>query len=351
MRRAALAVSCSILILACGGGDGGSDPTGPREPPPPPPVASVTVSPPSATVRVGSTQQFTVTLKDAEGNELTGRAVTWTSSNTSVATVGASTGLATGVAVGTATVTATSEGQSGNEQLAVLASSVLGPGFGAEQFSLIPAGTFQMGSANGPSDEQPVHTVNITEPFYMQKTEVTQGQWKAVMGSNPSFFTSCGDDCPVERVSWDDIQGFLQALNAADPGKDYRLPTEAEWEYAARAGTTGDYGGTGNLDDMGWYEENAGGRTHGVAQKQANAWDLYDMHGNVTEWVQDWYSDNYYSVSPANDPPGPNTGTGRVLRGGPWNGSPEGARSAWRALYGPSLAGVEEFGFRLVRTP
>jgi formylglycine-generating enzyme required for sulfatase activity len=351
MRRVALAVSCSILILACGGGDGSSDPTGPREPTPPPPVASVTVSPPSTTFRVGSTQQFAATLNDAEGNELTGRAVTWASSNTSVATIDASSGMATGVAVGTATMTASSEGQSGSAQLTVLARSNLGTGFGGEQFSPIPAGTFQMGSANGPSDAQPVHTVNITQPFQMQKTEVTQGQWRAVMGSNPSFFTSCGDDCPVERVSWDDIQSFLQALNTADPGKDYRLPTEAEWEYAARAGTTGAYGGTGNLDDMGWYEGNSGGRTHAVALKQANAWGLYDMHGNVTEWVQDWYSDNYYSVSPANDPPGPTTGTARVLRGGPWNGGPEVVRSAWRAVYGPSLAGVEEFGFRLVRTP
>jgi formylglycine-generating enzyme required for sulfatase activity len=109
--------------------------------------------------------------------------------------------------------------------------------------------------------------VNITKAFYMQKTEVTQGQWRAVMGTSPSYFSDCGDTCPVERVSWDDIQGFLTALNAMDPGKNYRLPTEAEWEYAARAGTTGDYGGTGVLDEMGWYSGNSGGQTHPVAQK------------------------------------------------------------------------------------
>jgi formylglycine-generating enzyme required for sulfatase activity len=191
-------------------------------------------------------------------------------------------------------------------------------GFGPEQFALILAGTFQMGSTNGNSDERPVHTVNITKAFYMQKTEVTQGQWRAVMGTNPSWFSDCGDTCPVEQVSWNDIQGFLTALNAMDPGKNYRLPTEAEWEYAARAGTTGDYGGTGVLDQMGWYSDNSGSQTHPVAQKQPNHWGLYDMHGNVWEWVQDWYSATYYSVSPTNDPQGPATGTSRVLRGGSW---------------------------------
>jgi uncharacterized repeat protein (TIGR02543 family) len=225
----------------------------------------------------------------------------------------------------------------------------LGVSFGPDQFALIPAGTFQMGSTNGEGDELPVHTVNITKAFYMQKTQVTQGQWKAVMGSNPSYFSSCGDTCPVERVTWNDIQQFLAALNAQDPGKSYRLPTEAEWEYACRAGTTGDYGGTGVLDQMGWYDGNSGGQTHPVAQKQPNHWGLFDMHGNVREWVQDWYSSTYYSVSPTNDPPGPTTGSYRVLRGGGWGNSASIARSAYRG-FAPPGDGFWTFGFRLART-
>jgi uncharacterized repeat protein (TIGR02543 family) len=231
---------------------------------------------------------------------------------------------------------------------ASFSNSGLGVGFGSDQFSLIPADTFAMGSTNGNSDEQPVHGVDITRAFYIQKTEVTQGQWRAVMGSNPSHFTSCGDQCPVERVSWDEVQEFLNALNVMDPGKNYRLPTEAEWEYACRARTTGDYGGTGVLEDMGWYSGNSGGQTHPVAQKQPNQWGLFDMHGNVAEWVRDWYSSTYYSVSPTNDPQGPTTGTSRVVRGGSWYLSPWYARSANRLNYSPSTR-YTAVGFRLVR--
>ena len=227
----------------------------------------------------------------------------------------------------------------------------LGTGFGDEQFELIPAGTFQMGdiTGNGYSNELPVHTVNITQAFYMQKTEVTQAQWQAVMGSNPSSFSDCGDTCPVEEVSWNDIQDFLAALNAMYPDRNYRLPTEAEWEYAARAGTTGDYGGTGVLDEMGWYRDNSEDQTHPAAQKQPNDWGLYDMHGNVFEWVQDWYDSDYYSVSPTDDPQGPSSGTYRVFRGGSWHGSAKSARSALRNYYYPS--GTANYGgFRLART-
>ena len=227
--------------------------------------------------------------------------------------------------------------------------SELGIDFGPEQFALIPAGTFQMGSRNGDSDEQPVHTVNITKAFYLQKTEVTQGQWRAVMGTSPSHFSACGDTCPVEEVSWDDIQRFLTALNAMDPGKGYRLPTEAEWEYAARAGTTGDYSGTGVLDEMGWHSGNSGSQTHPVAQKAANAWGLFDMHGNVWEWVNDWYSATYYSVSPTNDPTGPAIASYRVLRGGSWAFSANNARSAARGGGNPNYRG-SSLGFRLART-
>ncbi len=174
------------------------------------------------------------------------------------------------------------------------------------EFVLLPAGTLQMGSSasEGYHDEQPVHTVHLTRPFYLGKYEVTQGQWQAVMGSNPSLFT--GDpNRPVENVSWNDVQEFIRRLNAQEGATLYRLPTEAEWEYAARAGTTtrwsfGD--DASQLARYSWYSENAGGQTHPVGQLLPNPWGLYDMYGNVWEWVQDWYDAGYYEVSPAVDP-------------------------------------------------
>jgi formylglycine-generating enzyme required for sulfatase activity len=222
-------------------------------------------------------------------------------------------------------------------------------GLGDDQFVLVAAGRFGMGSETGDADERPVHQVTISRAFYLQKTEVTQAQWQAVMGSNPSFHSSCGASCPVEQVSWDDVQLFVQKLNQAT-GLNYRLPTEAEWEYAARAGTTGDYGGTGVLDQMGWYWNNSGSTPHPAGQKQANAWGLHDMHGNVWEWVQDWYDAGYYARSLGSDPPGPPTGQYRVLRGGSWFFNAIYARSANRNYDAPVDRG-SSIGFRLARTP
>lgn len=233
------------------------------------------------------------------------------------------------------------------------AADSLGTGFDDEQFVLIEGGTFEMGdiTGNGFSNELPVHTVNITEDFYLQKTEVTQAQWREVMGSNPSNFTDCGETCPVEQVSWEEIQVFIDSLNVLYPGRNYRLPTEAEWEYAARAGTTGDYGGTGVLDDMGWYNGNSGSTTHPVARKQPNHWGLYDMHGNVFELVQDWHASGYYSVSPTDDPQGPATGSARVLRGGSYGHYADAARSASRGYGAQPTAKYGSMGFRLLLTP
>jgi formylglycine-generating enzyme required for sulfatase activity len=216
----------------------------------------------------------------------------------------------------------------------------------AMTFMAIPAGTFRRGAESGNPDEWPVNDVRITRAFEMQRTEVTQGQWEAVMGSNPAFFKDCGPTCPVENVSWDDAQAFVTKLNARTDGYQYRLPTEAEWEYAARAGTTGDYGGTGKLDEMGWYVGNAGKRTHPVAQKQPNAWGLYDMHGNVAEWVTDW--DGPYSTGAASDPTGPAGGQTRGCRGGHANRDARAARSAPRSAYPPGYTN-DYWGFRLVR--
>lgn len=159
------------------------------------------------------------------------------------------------------------------------------------EFVEIPQGSFCMGSTKGVDDEKPVHHVAINYWFYMGKYEVTQAQWQSVMGNNPSSFTDCGRDCPVEQVSWDDAQHFFRRLNRMDDGYTYRLPTESEWEYACRAGTTGDY--AGNLNQIAWYGVNSGRRTHAVGSKNSNDWGLYDMHGNVLEWCEDWSHETY----------------------------------------------------------
>ncbi|MBI3249371.1 MAG: SUMF1/EgtB/PvdO family nonheme iron enzyme [Deltaproteobacteria bacterium] len=203
-------------------------------------------------------------------------------------------------------------------------------------FVLIPAGEFRMGSQDGAHDEKPVHVVRITKPFYLGKYQVTQGQWQAVMGNNPSRFT--GDsNRPVETVSWDDAQEFLGRLSKKE-GPRYRLPTEAEWEYAARAGSTGMYcfgDDPQQLRDYAWYSENAEGTTHPVGQLKPNAWGLYDMHGNVWEWVSDWYDGSYYQKGPTDDPHGPEQGEAKVLRGGSWYVHPQVARASLRFRHAP----------------
>lgn len=210
----------------------------------------------------------------------------------------------------------------------------------------IPPGGFMMGSTNGGATEKPVHQVTISQAFYMGKYEVTQGQWQAVMGNNPSNFKDCAN-CPVEQVSWDDAQKFIQRLNQTNDGYIYRLPTEAEWEYACRAGTTGDY--AGNLSEMAWYSENSGSKTHSVGGKRPNDWGLADMHGNVWEWCQDWYHETYYGA--------PTDGSAwlsggeqkyRVLRGGSWlDTNAPNLRSASRNTASPDYRG-SYIGFRVV---
>ena len=221
------------------------------------------------------------------------------------------------------------------------------------EFVGVPAGTFVMGSPEGEEDridrEGPQREVTLSRGFWMGKYEVTQGEWEAVMGANPSRFTDCGPRCPVERVSWEDIQGFIARLNereaAAGSAARYRLPTEAEWEYAARSGTVG--ARYGELDAIAWYRDNSDSKTHPVGEKAATAWGLHDMLGNVWEWVSDWYG--YYPSGAVTDPTGPDTGSDRVVRGGSWFYYAGAVRSADRFNFDPGSR-YGDIGFRVVRT-
>lgn len=219
----------------------------------------------------------------------------------------------------------------------------------------IPAGTFTMGSpaneSGRGSDEGPPTQVTLRE-FWLGKTEVTQAQWQAVMGKNLSHFK--GPTLPVERVSWDEAMTFCRKLTEREraagrlpEGYAYQLPTEAQWEYACRAGTTGAY--AGSLDAMAWYGANSGFRTQPVATKQANDWGLHDMHGNVWEWCLDWYADKFPGGS-TSEPRGAASGTYRVYRGGSWGNSADRCRSALR-LGNPPVNRNFILGFRLTLTP
>jgi formylglycine-generating enzyme required for sulfatase activity len=247
-----------------------------------------------------------------------------------------------------------------------------------EGYVRIEPGEFTMGSPEdelGRGDDETQHRVTVTRAFALKATEVTQAEWRAVMGTDPSGFADCGDTCPVEQVSWFDAVDYVNRVSDAEglprcyaddvdrtfAGLDctgYRLPTEAEWEYAARAGTqtafyTGDIVNVrcdpvdANLNLAGWYCGNAANTTHPVGQKQVNAWGLYDMHGNVSEWVHDWGA--AYPPGAVVDPAGPASGEGRVLRGGSWSNDARGVRSANRSWYMPA-ARSRSLGFRPSRS-
>ena len=234
-------------------------------------------------------------------------------------------------------------------------------------FVQIPAGTFTMGSTEEQraaliaqkawtrfeNCELPAHAVTITKPFLIGQCEVTQKQWETVMGKNPSAFK--GENLPVESVSWEDVQAFLKKLNEKGGGK-YRLPTEAEWEYCCWAGSTNFYGlgkegalvTTNNLAQSAWYRANAENKTHEVGRKFPNAWGLYDLHGNVWEWCQDWYAADYYARSPRTDPLNTAPSTERVMRGGSWFLEAPNLRAAFRSGNLPGFKS-QYVGFRLAR--
>jgi formylglycine-generating enzyme required for sulfatase activity len=232
--------------------------------------------------------------------------------------------------------------------------------FDGIRFVKIEAGCFQMGQdkqteltdkdRQTTANELPQHKICIEKPFYLGESEITQKQWEDVMGSNPSKFK--GMYRPVEKVTWNDTQMFIEKLNDRSKGEFYRLPTEAEWEYAARAGSQTVYSFDNDaktLREYAWFgNEGYGGDTHEVGQKKPNAWGLVDMHGNVWEWVQDWYDPNYYQHSLASDPKGAETGQYKVYRGGSWIAKSPLLRSATRYSGLPTTRSGD-IGLRLVR--
>lgn len=227
------------------------------------------------------------------------------------------------------------------------------------EFIFVKGGCYQMGNTfkGGDSDEQPVHEVCVDD-LYIGKYEVTQAEWQKVMGNNPSVFKGC-DNCPVEKVSWNDAQEYINKLNQKlapagtkqETGKEYRLPTEAEWEYAARSGGKNEkYAGSNDFDSVAWLSNNSGRKTHPVGQKLPNGLGLYDMSGNVWEWVQDWYDESYYKNSPKNNPNGPESGQLRMLRGGSWDSYARGTMASGRYGRMPDYGRNYGFGFRLAIT-
>ena len=231
----------------------------------------------------------------------------------------------------------------------------------------IPAGSFTMGSSTSEPARKPdetQHRVTLTKDFYLMKYEVTQGRYKAITGRNPSGFSRCGLDCPVEKVSWydavkyanmlSDSQGLSRCYSGSGDTTEwdksctgYRLPTEAEWEYAARAGQSTSSAGSEDPRTVAWFDHNSGGRPHPVGTKQPNAWGLHDMNGNVWEWVWDWRA-NY--TGDTTDPTGPATGSSRVVRGGSWGSDAWDMRIAYRFQMSPGSRRYNSFGFRLART-
>lgn len=216
------------------------------------------------------------------------------------------------------------------------------------KFVLVKGGCYQMGDKLNVAKNAPLHQVCVSD-FYLGKYEVTQELWEKVMGTNPSSNRKPGPDFPVDGVSWDNTKDFIKKLNALT-GKQYRLPTEAEWEYAARSGGKDKmWGGTSDEKSLGkyaWFIKNSAQKTHKVGSKKPNDLGLYDMTGNVGEWCQDWYRVSYYDSSPKDNPQGPDKGEMRVMRGGSWNDGSISLRPVSRAWY-PPASNSSVFGLRL----
>jgi formylglycine-generating enzyme required for sulfatase activity len=270
--------------------------------------------------------------------------VSWDSNKPEIATV--ENGLITAQAIGRASIKVTTED---GARTAICVVTV----FESVEIEMIrvEGGTFLMGCSDDEcnDNELPQHQVTLSS-FQISKYPITQKQWISIMGNNPSFFR--GDDLPVETVNWHNVQDFIFALNKAT-GKNYRLPTEAEWEFAARGGNKSEgykYSGSNNIDEVAWYYNNSNNKTHPVGTKKPNELGIYDMSGHVLEWCNDWYED--YNALFQNNPQGPHSGNWKVLRGGdgctPFVSA---CRVSWRPYMRPEYSGGDRpipFGFRLV---
>ena len=316
-------------------------------------VTGITLDKTSVSLAPESTTQLTATVSPDNAYD---KNVTWSSSNTAVATVDNS-GKVTAVAIGTATITAQSVSNKNVKASCIVKVVQETRTFivGGVIFNMkyVEAGTFQMGSTTGDSDEIPVHSVTITKDYYIGETEVTQALWKAVTGNSPttdgntwSTTYGLGDNYPAYYISYEDVQKFITKLNSMT-GETFRMPTEAEWEFAARGGNKSKgytYSGSNTIGDVAWYTDNSSSKTHTVKTKAANELGIYDMSGNVWEWCSDWYGT--YSSSAQTDPTGPTTGTYRVYRGGSRFNAALGCRCASRYSYIPSDRD-DDLGFRL----
>ena len=317
-------------------------------------VTGITLDKTSVSIAPGSTTQLTATVSPDNAND---KSVKWNSSNTAVATVD-NTGKVTAVKEGTATITVKSVSNSTVKATCLVTVDVdrtFTVGGVTFKMKLVEAGTFQMGSTVY-YDEEPIHSVTITKDYYMAETEVTQALWKAVTGYSPTSGGSAwsstyglGDNYPAYYISYEDVQSFITKLNSMT-GEKFRMPTEAEWEYAARGGKKSKgytYSGSDTAGDVAWYSDNSSNKTHPVKSKAANELGIYDMSGNVYEWCSDWYDFSYYSSSPQNDPTGPATDKSyRVFRGGCWFSDASYCCCADRDGFTPSYR-YYNIGFRL----
>jgi len=294
---------------------------------------------------IGNTATLTANLLPYSATDQ----MNWSTSNSNVAVVESddkvvtmSKGIVTAKSAGTAIITVTTKN---GKHIAECTVTVINP---EPELVLVESGSFTMGCTDGDcneeSNELPIHQVTLSS-YKIAKYTVTQQQWEAVMGNNPSYHK--GADLPVERVSWPNVQQFIQKLNTLT-GKNYRLPTEAEWEYAARGGNKSKgykYSGSNDINAVAWYSGNSGNKTHPVGTKTPNELDIYDMSGNVFEWCGDWYG--AYTASAQTNPPGPNSGTRRITRGGDFSVSTSFCRVSSRWSTSPSDY-FPALGFRLV---
>jgi formylglycine-generating enzyme required for sulfatase activity len=288
-------------------------------------VTDLTLNKTSLTLSVGDTGILIVSVLPENA---TRKGVSWLSDNPAVATI--ADGVITALSEGTANITVTTfEGN----KTASCTLKVNKKVAGEPEMVIIKGGIFPMGCTDnecwGDGREEPVHLVTVSN-FQISKYPITQKQWKAIMGNNPSYFKGC-DDCPVEMVTWEDAQEFIAKLNAAT-GKNYRLPTEAEWEFAARGGNKSrgyKYSGSNDIDAVAWHVDNSEKKTHPVGTKAPNELGIYDMSGNVWEWCNDWYGS--YSANEQVDPQGPPERNYRVGRGGSWSAAAQYCRLSYRS--------------------